>query len=196
MRYALPAGLTLDPASGTISGTPIGAVGDYAVIVDFQDAQGKFATTTIRVRVTPSAGIGGGDIQVTLRWTGPADLDLHVGDPAGEEIYYNHPESESGGALDHDANAGCNGTEDDDNAVENVFWPPRSAPAGGYAAWVVVYDECEGPLDWHLTVRRNGLVIIDETGTGASSLYSFDVGTAARAQVTTEPAPTRSYPAK
>ena len=82
-----------------------------------------------------------------------ADLDLHVLDPASKDapgIEYG-----SGGMLDHDANADCNGTEDDDNAVENVFWAPRSAPEGGYSAWVQVYKECDGPLDWHLTVRRN-----------------------------------------
>jgi uncharacterized protein YfaP (DUF2135 family) len=146
--------------------------------------------------VQPSQGIGGGDIQATLRWTGPADLDLHVLDPANEEIYYGHKESQSSGTLDHDANAGCNGLEDDDNAVENVFWPPRSAPQGGYTAWVQVYAECAGSLDWHLTVRRNGSIIIDESGTGNSSGYNFSVGSSAGVQVAAPPLRSQSYPPK
>ena len=199
VRYALPAGLVLDGSSGVISGTPTAAVGDYPVIVDFTDNSNQVATTVIRIRVLPTTGLGGGDIQITLQWSGPADLDLHVLDPANEEIYYRHTSSESGGQLDHDANAGCNGPADDDNPVENVFWPPHSAPAGSYLAWVDVYRVCDGALDWHLTVRRNGVVIVDESGTGDSTGYAFSVGSAGRAggKVTgTAKPPARSYPAK
>jgi hypothetical protein len=196
VRYSLPAGLDLDAGTGDISGTPTGPVGDSAVIIDFKDEDGKVATTMIRIMVQPSQGIGGGDIQVTLRWTGPADLDLHVLDPADEEIYYGHKESQSSGTLDHDANAACNGPEDDDNAVENVFWPPRSAPPGSYTAWVKVYDVCGGPLDWHLTVRRNGSIIVDETGTGDSSGYTFSVGQSSAVKIGARPAVANRYPAK
>ena len=197
VQAALPAGLRLDAATGAVSGTPTGPVGDQALIVDFRDADGRFATTTIRVRVQPSTGIGGGDVQVTLRWSGPADLDLHVTDPTDEEIYFHHRTSASGGSLDHDANAGCNGTEDDDNPVENVFWPAAAAPAGRYSAWVKVYAACGGALDWHLTVRRNGVVVVvDETGTGDSSAYVFPLGTATGTAVSTHVVPTRSYPIK
>jgi len=196
VQPALPAGLRLDAATGAVSGTPTGPVGDQAIIVDFRDADGRFATTTIRVRVQPSTGIGGGDVQVTLRWAGAADLDLHVTDPANEEIYYFHRTSASGGTLDHDANAGCNGTADDDNPVENVFWPAHAAPVGRYSAWVKVYAVCGGAVDWHLTVRRNGVVVIDETGTGDSTGYGFTVGAATGTASSTRAVPSRSYPAK
>lgn len=194
--YSLPAGLSLSPDTGAISGTPTGPVDDYPVIIDFQDADGRVATTTIRIQVLPEAGIGGGDIQVTLRWTGPADLDLHVIDPNNEEIYYGNPSSVSGGELDHDANAACNGPADDDNAVENVFWPPSGAPVGSYAARVVVYAVCDGALDWHLTVRRGGQVIIDQTSNGDSADFPFTVGAAPDGA---RPGPrdwANSYPAK
>ncbi|HYN88710.1 MAG TPA: hypothetical protein VER55_09275, partial [Ardenticatenaceae bacterium] len=72
--------------------------------------------------------LGTGDVQVTLRWDNPADLDLHVVDPAGEEISYGHPVAQSGGQLDVDANIGCQ----DDLRVENVFWPSGGAPTGTY----------------------------------------------------------------
>jgi len=57
---------------------------------------------------------GSGDIQVTLRWSNYNDIDLHVVDPYGEEIYFYHPRSNSGGFLDYD-NVTAYGPE-------NVFW--------------------------------------------------------------------------
>ncbi len=194
VRSALPAGLALAP-DGSISGTPRGQVGDSAVIVDFQDASGRVATTTIRIMVRPGGSLGGGDIQATLRWSGAADLDLHVVDPSGEEIYYSDPAAESGGQLDHDANAGCNGSADDENPVENIFWPTGGAPRGSYKVWVHVYGACDAPLNWHLTVRRNGTVIVDESGTGNSPAYTFTLGSTAAstaaATVRTAPPPQR-----
>ncbi len=89
--------------------------------------------------------MGGRDMQITLRWSRPADLDQHVADPATEEIYYGHSTWVSGGILNHDANASRNGTADDDIAVENVFWPPRSASAGNYIVWVKWSPNVPGP---------------------------------------------------
>ncbi|GAB1690658.1 IPT/TIG domain-containing protein [Krasilnikovia sp. M28-CT-15] len=195
INAALPAGLTL-AADGTITGTPQAAVGDYPVLVDFKDAAGNVATATVRIRVLPRTSLGGGDIQVTLRWSGAADLDLHMLDPASEHIYYAHSTAASGGQLDHDANAGCNGIADDDNPVENVFWPTGGAPAGTYTVWVNTWSTCGAPLDWHLTVRRNGTVILDQTGTGTSPSYTFTLGTGVAANslaartVRTGPTPT------
>lgn len=194
----LPSGLRVD-ADGSITGTPTDRVGDYPVIVDFRDAGGKVATATVRIMVQPPRGIRGGNLQITLQWTGPADLDLHVTDPTGDEIYYRNPSSESGGQLDKDANAGCNGVEDDDNAVENVYWPPRTAPTGSYLIWVHTYDECGGPLDWRLTVRRNGAIVLDERGVGDSDGYVVVVGgQSARLSKRTvaDPDRDRTYPSK
>ena len=83
--------------------------------------------------------LGTGDVQVTLRWETPVDLDLHVIDPLGEEIYFNHSFSQSGGTLDVDANGGC----DNDTPVENVFWPTGGAPFGSYQVFVVFYQDCD-----------------------------------------------------
>lgn len=82
--------------------------------------------------------LGTGDVQVTLRWDNPVDLDLHVFDPLGEEIYFSQHTSQSGGTLDVDANAGCT----DDRPVENVFWPTGGAPFGTYQVNVVYYQSC------------------------------------------------------
>ena len=75
--------------------------------------------------------LGTGDVQVTLRWGGGVDLDLHVIDPSGTEISYSSPTSPSGGQLDTDAQSDCSA------CVENVFWPTGGAPTGEYQVFVV-----------------------------------------------------------
>jgi len=85
--------------------------------------------------------LGTGDVQVTLRWSGPNDLDLHVIDPGGEEIYFQQPTSSSHGQLDVDANRGCNSRMD--NPVENIFWPVGQAPTGKFQVEITYYANCD-----------------------------------------------------
>ena len=92
------------------------------------------------------AELGTGDVQVTLRWSGYNDLDLHVVDPLGEEIFYQHSASASGGLLDVDSNAGCERTVTD-SPVENIYWPIGSAPRGEYTVSVVYFSHCGTELD-------------------------------------------------
>jgi hypothetical protein len=109
--------------------------------------------------------LGTGDVQVTLRWSAPVDLDLHVIDPAGQEIWYQSPSSSTGGILDVDANGNCQNMVS--SPVENVFWPYGSAPSGGYQVLVVYYMTCgyAGPVDYEVTVRQNDQVIDVGNGT-------------------------------
>jgi hypothetical protein len=106
--------------------------------------------------------LGTGDVQVTLRWNKTADLDLHVFDPDGEEIYFGNPSSSSGGRLDVDAN-GDRDSEDQctnttSSPVENIFWPTGGAPKGGYVVQVDYFSECyeEGTTSFTLEVRVDG----------------------------------------
>jgi hypothetical protein len=85
------------------------------------------------VRIAEAALLGGyGDIQVTLTWDNEADLDLHVVDPHGEEIYWMHKTSASGGYLDYDNISGY--------GPENVYWEDNQAPSGTYDVYVHHYD--------------------------------------------------------
>ena len=84
---------------------------------------------------------GSGDVRISLMWSNINDLDLHVVDPRGEEIFYGHPTSGSGGLLDIDMNRG---TPFHNPAVENVFWPTRGAPTGRYQVFVNHF-RCNGP---------------------------------------------------
>jgi hypothetical protein len=102
--------------------------------------------------------LGTGDVQVTLRWQGDADLDLHVVDPNGEKIWFANKESSSGGILDVDANGACEGLP---RPVENVYWPTGEAPNGSYAVSVVYYQSCgeNAPTDYEVTITLDGEVV-------------------------------------
>jgi len=101
--------------------------------------------------------VGSGDVRVTLTWRSTADIDLHVIDPTGEEIYYNHDASASGGQLDVDDQ--CHETTAH-GGPENIFWPTGGAPRGQYEVRVVYYEECseagEGPTGWTVTTLVDG----------------------------------------
>jgi hypothetical protein len=79
---------------------------------------------------------GGGAVQVSLTWWSEVDLDLHLVDPSGEEIYFNHKTSASGGYLDVDDTDG--GTPSNP-AIENIYFE-SNAPRGTYTVDVVYYS--------------------------------------------------------
>ncbi|QNN47060.1 DUF2135 domain-containing protein [Thermomonas brevis] len=70
----------------------------------------------LRTRCPAGAAADAGDplaqalsvgLRVTLRWDlDDTDIDLHVTDPNGEEVYYGHRESYQGGAISRDFTAG------------------------------------------------------------------------------------------
>ena len=68
--------------------------------------------------------VGTGDVQVTLGWDTVADVDLHVIDPNGDEVYWANRMVPSGGELDLDSNAGCS----EGVSNENITWPEGLAP--------------------------------------------------------------------
>lgn len=127
-------------------------------------------TTTEAPATTTTVELGTGDVQATLRWNGDADLDLHVIDPEGFEIYYDNARSTSGGTLDVDQVPECGNTG---NHVENVFWPEGGSIPGTYQAFVVHYpSSCAASASYELELKINGEVVASDSGTlatGASS---------------------------
>lgn len=114
--------------------------------------------------------VGSGDIQISVSWTDSADVDLHVIDPAGEEIYFAHQTSASGGTLDLDANAACSPNETSPQRVfysnENVVWPLGQAPNGTYKVILDYWSDCGvAQTDWVATVQRQGAAPQIFTGT-------------------------------
>lgn len=73
-----------------------------------------------------------GELKVTLLWNFQGDIDLHVVQPNGKEIYYDkRRDSGTGGYLDVDNR---NGGPD---SAENIYW--ESAKEGVYKVSVVYF---------------------------------------------------------
>lgn len=79
-----------------------------------------------------------GDLQISLSFDQHNDLDLHVVEPDGFEIYWNDTLSPNGGMLDLDANANCNY---DSVNNENVIYND-SIPLGCFKIYIHYYRQC------------------------------------------------------
>lgn len=107
--------------------------------------------------------VGTGDVQVSVSWNSAADVDLHVVDPSGEEIYYAHTTAASGGELDLDSNAAC-GTDQPRN--ENVTWATGTAPSGTYIVRLDYWSNCSAAsTNYVVTVHVTGKATETFTGT-------------------------------
>ena len=123
-------------------------------VADSSGRVGPYVPLTTTVTV-----VGTGDVQVTLSWDADSDVDLHVAAPGGEEIYYGHRTSASGGKLDLDSNAGCS---IDGIRNENITWPTGQAPRGVYTVRVDYWSSCA-------VARTQYSVLIHNSGGGVQS---------------------------
>jgi hypothetical protein len=81
-----------------------------------------------------------GELQISLIWDGPADLDLRVFCPSGEEIWFaREHRKHCGGTLDVDMNFIERHSQ---TPVENVFWPQGQAPRGKFRVVVSMFGRC------------------------------------------------------
>ena len=146
---ALPAGTsTADLILGLSPDLPTGtqrlqyAVGDGTTI-------GAYSEQALRL-----FRVGTGDVQVSISWTGASDVDLHVFDPSGEEVYWANRTAASGGELDLDSNPGC---QIDNTNNENIVWATGTAPTGDYRVVVDYWSDCGVPRsDYVVTVALTG----------------------------------------
>jgi len=119
--------------------------------------------------------VGTGDVQITLSWDADSDVDLHVVDPAGDEVYYGRRQVPSGGRLDLDSNAACS---IDGVRNENVTWPVGGALAGTYTVRVNYWSSC-GVAETNYTVRINNggtVQIFNGTLTGSGNAGGLGSG--------------------
>lgn len=140
-RLTLPAAVVQADLLVTLAQTLGVPTFDWAIGVG-----GPIVTTPVSV-----VEVGTGDVQVSLSWNTTADVDLHVIDPAGEEILWDHRGSLSGGQLDLDSNAAC---FTDGPRNENITWPVGHAPAGTYRVLVDYWSNC-GAASTAYTVTVN-----------------------------------------
>jgi len=130
---------------------------------DLSELCGGFNATPTNTR-SQEVTLQTGDVQVTLRWEGDADLDLSVEDPDGSQVSFSNPAVPSGGQLDVDANAGC--FERMAAPVENIFWPTGGGATGDYMAIISLFSSCTttGSIDYSLDILTHGQVQ-NHTGT-------------------------------
>lgn len=117
--------------------------GQFCVNVWSYDQNGRVSGVTKQcVQVLQ---LGTGDLQINLTWdTNDTDIDLHVLDPKGEEIYYQNDRSSTGGELDRD--------DTDGFGPENIFWS-NQLPDGDYNIWVIYYDSSGPRTNYYVTVN-------------------------------------------
>jgi hypothetical protein len=108
--------------------------------------------------------VGTGEIQTNVTWDTKADVDLHLIDPTGKEIYYASRNSPSGGQLDLDSNAGCS---TDGPRAENIFWGDGIVvPHGEYILRVDYWSSCGAEAtNYTVTINLRGLPPKIFTGT-------------------------------
>lgn len=133
-------GLATNPPEGTFSITT--AVGSSGAV-----------TATASTEVEPR-DLADADFAATVTWTGASDVDIHVLDPNGVEVYWNNQTSPEGGALDIDSNADC---AIDNINTETISWPSGTAPSGDYKVVIEYFDDCGvTSSSYDVVVRRKG----------------------------------------
>jgi hypothetical protein len=125
---------------------------ELVIVFEVVDAQGNVSAPA--TLVTTIVQVKTGDVQVSVSWDVENDVDLHVVDPKGFEVYYGSDISPEGGELDLDSNAACviDGVKN-----EHIVWPIGKAPAGTYTVRVDNYDNCTSTAaNYVVTVQTKG----------------------------------------
>jgi hypothetical protein len=168
----------------------IGA-GRRAFVARAVDAEGHFGAPFVRPLDVTAAARPAGHLVLALTWDTHADLDLHVVDPAGVEIWKRNinsyeppppgapPEAPNtphpGGVLDFDSNAQC---VLDGRHAENVVYADKP-PSGRYAMHVDTFSLCGAPsAHWRVEAFLDGasLGAAEGSSTELDTRYSHDRG--------------------
>jgi hypothetical protein len=150
--------------------------GRFTLLLSATDRAGRFGARTSLALSAVSPSVDG-ELVVTLSWDDDADLDLHVIDPDGTEIWSRNINSweppapgaatsdagawQAGGLLDFDSNAGC---AIDGRDLEHVSWQAQP-PSGTYRVLVATASLCgEMSAHWALDVTLHGRSIANARG--------------------------------
>jgi hypothetical protein len=152
------------------------AGGTRQLVAQAVDAAGHAGAPVAQPVDVSAASVPAGPMVVSLVWNGAADLDLHVVDPDGIEIFSRHPSgyrpppppalpdptaADNAPLLDDDSNASC---VIDGRDEENVVW--KLAPVSGhYVVRVDASSLCGLPYsDWRVDRLVDGAVVASATG--------------------------------
>lgn len=161
-QLTLPSGVSELELVITLANTPPSTDFQLRAILGYQGG----VSQPITLRVQPG-DLSLSDIAATLRWTGASDVDLHVIDALGQEVYWDRTSTPEGGRLDLDSNPGC---ELDNVNQEIISWPAGKAPTGDYRVFVQYYDACgvsSSPYTVSLSIKNRAVQTYSGTLTGA-----------------------------
>jgi hypothetical protein len=167
---------TLPSFEATLSFSAGLPAGPRNLVVRATSTAGELGPPTLVPLLVTAAPVPSGALVVSLRWDTEADLDLHVIDASGVEIWARNVNSfvppppgaasdrdawKTGGILDFDSNAGC---QIDGRCEENVVWT-EVPPAGRYVVRVDTASLCrETTARWSVTVTAAGVPIARAQG--------------------------------
>jgi len=193
--WLLPAGLpdatvpddpTFSVTAALARDAPIGPRTLHVAALSREGVAGPPSSAALEIRAPPEPS---GQLIISLRWDTNADLDLHVVDGSGVEIWARNPNSwqavpgappdlnawKQGGLLDLDSNGQC---VIDGRDQEHVVWtsPP---PPGHYLIRVDAFSMCgQSAANWNVEVVSQGqhLAAAHGVATATSSRPPHDLG--------------------
>lgn len=163
------------------------APGPREVIVQAVDAEKRFGPPLAKPLEIVARALPEGELVVALSWDNHANLDLHVVDPTGAEIFkrdinsYQAPgpgapreapnTPHDGGILDFDSHADC---VPDGRRAENVVWT-EAPPKGHYLVRVDTFSLCGEPAArWRVQAFLRGVRIASAEGVSTDVDTTFD----------------------
>ena len=145
------------------------------------DGAGRFGATASAALTIEGQPLPTGRLVVQLLWDRAVDLDLHVADPAGAEVWANKPSAyvppappatpdpngiAAAGYLDRDSNRGC---ALDGKNREHVIYP-TTAPSGHYVVRVDTFSLCgQVVANWTVAAYVDGAVVASVRGTSTDA---------------------------
>ena len=105
--------------------------------------------------------VGTGDVQISVTWNSAADVDLHLVEPNGNEIYYGNPRSSTGeNWILLERRCGSDGPR-----AENIRFLSGRAPTGSYTVRVDHWSNCDASSTNYVVRVINGTSSQTFTGT-------------------------------
>ena len=164
-------------------------LGSYTLVVRAVDQSGSFGPPSTQILVAEASPLNPaatGDLVVTLTWDTESNLNLHVIDPNGTDIYwgnqssqppfsFNQSDAGSYGYIDYDSNGNC---VIDGLRTEDAIWPDPP-PSGQYTVRVDAPSLCGQPIaNWTVSVVLEDEQIAQARGVAldADTMGSHGVG--------------------